>query len=424
VAQGLRSRRERQGLAARRPFAHGLATACLLAVLAGCGQPPGDAPTPTAAPAQARAVDVAEIAAADLPAAILAECHGPLMDRMRRVKVRLTLADGRQLLVQAHLPDRARVREGTRDWLVRDDVVRRMDGAAVDEPEALLLRDALQVVDAAAFGALHRSSGCEAVDDGFRLRDGDGATATMTLFAGTLLPRAFTKARTTVAIEDYLHTRVSWVARTLRHARLGLCRVVFEDGGVQFPPDYFELPDAQRANGDTTQPNTIRTPIPGAVVETQSATPIVVAGKATRLVVLPDPGDWQARHETYRPVIEELQLQQQRIAGFPCIFVDERSRGLLAAPFRRRDDGPEFDAPDGYWLSDVPQGRLLVVYPPEGDVEQRIATGRQQLERALANRKLTAKGPILAQPFVHLHEGPPDANRLRSAAVRVWVRIE
>lgn len=392
----------------------------MLAFSAACGQDPPQ-PTPGAAPKGARPVDVAALDASTLPQAILDECHRPLRDRMSRVKVRLSIAGDRELLVQAALPDRARVREGKVDWLVRDGAVQRLDGGAVDEVEARLLRSMLQVVDAAAFGPLHRSKSCARDGDTFALQEPDG-TWSMALFAGTLLPRTFARDGVTVTIEDYLHTKVSWVARTLRHPHLGLCRAVFEDGGVQFPPGYFEPPGA---GGDhaSSKPQ-IRTPIPGAVVETQSATPIVVAGKATQLVVLPDPGDWQGRHQAYQPVIEELELQNQRIAGFPCIFVDEASRGLLAAPFRRRKDGEAFDAPDGYWLSDVPKGRVLVVYPPDGDIPARIETGRRLLERALANRKLTAKGPILAQPFVHLHKGPPDEAKLQSATVRVWVRIE
>ena len=283
------------------------------------------------------------------------------------------------------------------------------------------MRSVLQVVDAAAFGPVHRSTACTRDGDAFALQAPDGASS-MALFSGTLLPRSFTRDGVKVTIEDYLRTKVSWVARTLRHPHLGVCRAIFEDGGVQFPPGYF-APPGEGANPSSSKPQ-IRTPIPGAVVETQSPTPIVVDGKATQLVVLPDPGNWQGRHEAYRPVIEELEAQNQRIAGFPCIFVDEASRGLLAAPFRRRKDGDAFDAPDGYWLSDVPKGRVLVVYPPDGDIPTRIEAGRKLLERALANRKLTARGPILAQPFVHLHKGPPDEAKLQSATVRVWVRIE
>ncbi|MCK5945051.1 MAG: hypothetical protein KAI24_23890 [Planctomycetes bacterium] len=389
-------------------------------MLACCGDEPTPARTDTTRPQAARDVDVAAIAVADLPTAVLAECHAPLRSRMQRVKATVTLKNDRRLLVQAHLPDRARVREGPVDWLVTDDAVIRMDGEPVSVGEATLLRRLLRIVDAAAFGPLHRAKSCARAADGFVLTDAAGDGHLMQLHERSLLPAAFTHDGTTVRITDYLHTPSSWVARVLHHDQLDPVRVVFEDGGVLFPADYFTAPDG---DAPTTGP-TIRTPIPGAQVETRSPTPIIVDGKATRLVMLADPGDWPSRHDVYRPVIEELQAQDQKIAGFPCIFVDDASRGLLAAPFRRRGDGPEFEPPDGYWLSDVPQGRLLVVYPPDGDVEARIARGRELLERALANRRLTAAGPITAQPFVHLHEQPPSPELLADVAVRVWVRIE
>ena len=66
---------------------------------------------------------------------------------------------------------------------------------------------------------------------------------------------------------------------------------------------------------------------------------------------------------------------------------------------------------------------MLVVYPNEGDLNARISAGKVQLERALANRKLTAAGPIIAQPFVHLHEAPPDADALRDTVRHLRVRI-
>ena len=126
------------------------------------------------------------------------------------------------------------------------------------------------------------SSACQfggnfALDDGAR-------EVTVTLHPNTLLPAAISAEGATVTIEDYLRTPTSWVARALRHPRLGLCRVVFEDGGLLFPPDYFEGRQRPRATKKA-----VRAPIPGAVVETQSSTPIIVTGKATQLVLLPDP---------------------------------------------------------------------------------------------------------------------------------------
>ena len=65
-----------------------------------------------------------------------------------------------------------------------------------------------------------------------------------------------------------------------------------------------------------------------------------------------------------------------------------------------------------------------MVYPKEGDLDARVATGRRLLERALTNRKLQARGPIIAQPFLQLQTTPPDATKLEDVVVRVWVRIQ
>lgn len=370
------------------------------------------------APAGARFVASDAIDAALLPQEILAECHAPLMHRMQRVKATVSLEDGRKLLVQARLPGLGRVREGEQEWLITADRVEPLGGGEVSAAREAGLRDALAVVDAAAFGPIHRASRCRAVGAGYALRDG-AREVTVTLYANTLLPAAIAAEGATVTVDDYLRTPTSWVARALRHPRLGRCRVVFEDGGLQFPPDYFEGKPRTRATRDV-----VRAPVPGAVIETQSPTPIIVAGKATQLVVLTDPGAWRPRHERYRDVIAALQRQGQRIAGFPLLFTDARGQRRVAAPFRRRPKGAAFAAPDGYELSAIPAGKLLVVYPKEGDLDARVATGRRLLERALTNRKLQARGPIIAQPFLQLQTTPPDATKLEDVVVRVWVRIK
>ena len=389
-----------------------------LAATAACA-PHDDDASPAQPPAGARRVTADELRPDGLVEAVLQECHRPLRARMQRVKATVTLGGEHSVLLQATLPDRARIRAGRDEWLVIEGRVSTLTGADVAPSEAQRLRDIVAVVDAAAFGPLYRAASCARTDDAYRLVDGSGRESQLTLFPQTLLPSSLHRSADRVDVLEYLRTPTSWVARMLAHPRLGPCRVVFEDGGVQFPDGYFD-PERER----TGQQQVLRQPIPGAVVETQSPTPIVVDGKATQLVVLPDPGDWQDRYAPYREVVEELQLQNQRIAGFPCLFIDDDRRGLMAAPFRQRKGQAPFDPPSDFLVSDVPAGKLLVVYPPNGDVDARIEAGRRLLERALANRRLTAKGPMIAQPFVHLDAAPPEAAELVDVAVRVWVRIE
>ena len=389
-----------------------------VAALAACA-PGDDDVSPPQLPVGARLVGDSERRAEDVVEAVLDECHRPLRARMQRVKATVTLGSGDRVLCQAALPDRARIRAGKDEWLVLDGSVRSLTGAQVASAEAERLRDIVAVVDAAAFGPLYRADSCARADEAYLLADKRGRETRMTLFPRTLLPSSFSRQEDRVDVLDYLRTSTSWVARGLAHPRLGPCRVVFEDGGVHFPKEYFTA-----TRDPAPGPAAVRAPIPGAVVETQSSTPIVVEGKATRLVLLDDPGAWPSRHEQFRDVIEELQRQEQRIAGFPLLFTDEDGRPRVAAPFRRRANGRELSPPDGYRLAEVPAGKLLVVYPPEGDLEARRRSGEALLRRALANRRLRARGPVVAQPFLHLQAAPPDAEKLEDVTVRVWVRIE
>jgi hypothetical protein len=139
-------------------------------------------------------------------------------------------------------------------------------------------------------------------------------------------------------------------------------------------------------------------------------------------VRLPDPGDWAARAAAYAPLHAELERQDQSIAGFPQLWQQDGQR-WLGAPFRRRSDGPALQAPGDWQVLEIAAGRWLVVHPAEGDLATRIATGERLLQDALRERGLRARGPIVSQPYLHLHEGAPSATALAAAKVRVAVPV-
>ena len=154
----------------------------------------------------------------------------------------------------------------------------------------------------------------------------------------------------------------------------------------------------------------------------EARSPVPTPGKAAalQLVVLPDPGDWAARATAYAPIHAELERQNQKIAGFPMLF-DDGDRAILAAPFRRRPDGPAFVPPEGWQLRDWPDQQLLVVYPADGDYEQKRRTGTAALRDALAAQNCRPLGPIVIQPFFHLQDGAPAADKLAAPVVRISV---
>jgi hypothetical protein len=400
VAQDVRSRR----------------TLTFALLLAACG---GDGGVDVAPAATPRAVDLAAIPGERLAAAVLDECHAPLRGAMARLAATVTLADGRVVHAFVELPERLRAQSSTGLFVLRGDEVRRLDGAAAattpQQDEARALRTLL---DAAAFGPLHRAVRCERVDGStFDVVDAGGATTRVTLRPGTLLPSRFAGPNGDVEVHDYLRTQTTWIARELRIAGLGRCRVRLDSGAIDWSADAFAWPDAADA-----APEGPRMTAPGGGGEPQSATPALAPGKPTRWACVRDPGEWAARAAAYAPLHAELARQGQLIAGFPLLFTQDGAR-WLAAPFRRREGGPEFDAPAG-WDVRAADGDELVCYPDNGDVDAKAAAGAARLQQELRARGRVAKGPVTAQAFVHLHEGAPDAAKLATAKVRVAVRVQ
>ncbi len=383
----------------------------LLLPLAACGG--DDAPQP-------RAVDLAAIPGDQLAAAVLQECHAPLRGAMARVAATITLPDGRAVNVFAELPDRLRAQSAAGQFVLRGDDARRIDGdapvAAEQRAELVALRTLL---DAAAFGPLHRAARCERVDaTTFAVVDARGASTRVTLLPGTLLPARFADARGVVDVHDWLRTQTTWIARELSLAGIGRCRVRFDSGAIDWSADAFAWPDEARA-----EPERPRMPAPGSGGEPQSPTPVRVAGKPARWACVRDPGDWPARAAAYAPLHAELERQGQQIAGFPLLFEQDGAR-WLAAPFRRREGGPAFAAPAGWDVREAPGGDLLVCYPDGADVAARADAGARALQEALRAQGLVAKGPRTTQPFVRLEEGAPTADKLSTAKVRVAVRVD
>lgn len=347
---------------------------------------------------------------------------------MARVAATVQLADGSDVQVFAELPDKLRVQTPAARYLLRGEAVVRLDeGApAATAAEVLRVQQLRAVLDAAAFGPLHRATGCARLGPAtFELTSAGGATTTLELRPGTLLPGSFRNAAGTVTIVDYLRTPTTWIARELElaapgQAQLGRCRVHFESGRIDWAADFFALPGTAAA---TTPPADRPLLVPGASTEPQSPVPVLVDGKPLRWAIVRDPGNWPSRVAAYAPLHEELTLQDQAIAGFP-VFWQEDGERWLAAPFRQRRDGAAFVAPKAWQVRDLPGGRWLVVYPAEGDLPQKIAAGERLLQEAMRAQRLTPQGPITAQPFFHLQEGEPPADKLAAPKVRMAVRVE
>ena len=393
-------------------------TALIAVLLVGaCGQ---------SSPSSPRAVATAALAESEVLEAVLSECHGPLRGQMTRVGATITFADGSEVQLFAELPIHLRTQERDGSFLLRPDTTLRLDGdprpATAAERRRLTALRAL--LDAAAFGPLHRGRDCRRTgDDSFVCADTDDAPVAFTLRSGTLLPSSFRIGGDLVTIHDYLRTPTTWIASELEVPALGRCRVRFDSRRVDWKPDFFQAPRA--ATVDSVAVEAAKGPriASGASGEPRSPTPLVGTTAALAWAIVPDPGEWQARALAYAPLHAELTRQAQASAGFPVLFTENGKR-WLAAPFRQRPDGPAFVTPAGWQVRRWPAGRWLYVYPPHGDCDTRAADGERQLLAALAAEGHQATSPITTQPFVHLQEGAPDAAKLLAPTVRVAVRID
>jgi len=404
VAQGLRPR----SVAGPR--------AAVLVLLAACGNEQGPRPP------DPRAVDTAALADAAVVDAVLDECHRPLRGGLDRIAATIRLPDGTEARLFAQLPDKLRAIVGREPFLaIGDRVVRLAEGDAGDanaDDAARVLR-LRSLLDAATLGPLHRATACRRVGPAtFDVEQPDGSTTRLELRAGTLLPQSFANARGIVNLREHFRTPANtWIVTRAELDGLGSCAVQFEFADLAWDTDFFALP-RERA----TKPDRARMQMPLASGEPRSTVPVLVDFKAAQRVVVDDPGTWSERAAIYAPLHTEVERQDQQIAGFPQLWT-ENGRRRLGLCFRRRVDGPEFARPDGWNVMAVPEGKWLVVYPANGDVDAKIAAGTAALEAGLTELGLRATGPITSQPFLHLQEGAPDAAKLEAPVVRVAVPV-
>jgi len=394
----------------------------LLASAAACGpgsQPTGDA---TGANPQPRAVELAQIDAADIPDRVLDECHAAVLrGRMQAIRVVVTLPDGEEIETYARLPRFLRTfGEGGR-LLLRDDEATTADGAAPAAATARL-HQLRELLNATTLGPLYRAEKCERIGPGrFRLSPASGPAFELELRPKTLLPAALTGPSGTITIDDYIRSPVTWIPSKATHPQLGTCRLRFESAGLRLKDSFFTFPSASDGNKPAgISKHAIRL-APRA--EPQSPTPTLQPARAVHWLVLNDPGDWPRRTALWRPLHDTLRDQDQQIAGFP-ILVSIDDEATLGIPFRPRQGNALPAVAASNRVISFEAGRELVVYPEKvDDLPTRCAEGRKRLRKALDDRGLEAIGPIYCQPWVHPEDGVPSDEDLASPVLRVSVRV-
>lgn len=416
MAKDLRTRSAGVGLATL--------TVAAAALIHACGAEGAQQPAP-----RARTVDVAAIAERDLVAAVLDECHKPLRGTIDSIVATVRPAAGTEVRLFAILPDKLRVLAADGSYLLTGDTVFRLGDGEVRQaaPEAAArVRLLRTLLDAATFGPLHRATGCRRTGPHeFELTQPDRSLCKLRLRDRTLLPDSFASPAGEVRVVEYLRTPTTWIAKHLELDGLGRCDVHLDYGDIDWAQDFFTLPAEKKSDSEANseRPPRERLPLPGVVPESRSETPVEAEVKATRWVCLADPGNWAARVAAYRPVHDELERQNQQIAGFP-IFWQEQGKAWIAAPFRQRAKGPALEAPKDWQLREVPAGRCFQVWPPGASLDEKLAGGERLLREALQAQRLSPAGPILTQYYLHLQEGEPTAEKLASPVVRMAVAVD
>lgn len=351
---------------------------------------------------------------------MLQHCHGVLRGSMDRVSALVTDPSGAEWQVHARLPGSLRAQRDATVHLLVDGTLRSFAGDRQLPPDSgaeQLLTELRTVLDAAALGPLHRTVETRRVDARtFHLELADGE-ALMLLRTDDLRPEAFRTSGGEVHVTDWLRTSTTWIPRKLRIGKGPEWTVRFQLSDVSWAADFFAPP----ADAEPAEKPAVR--MPGNRPEPRPALPVRDENRAMRWVVVDDPGTWELRTEAYRTRHDVLVAQDQQIAGFVSFFT-EGTRKCMAVPFRQRGEGRAFEAPAGWDVRNLPRTDVMLVFPDAGDYEQKVARGTALLQQALADQGLEAAGPIVAQPYFHLQEGMPPADRLAAPVVRMTVAVQ
>ncbi len=409
------------GLRAGQPRAAARASLLALA-LAACGDRREPAPAPDADPR----VDIASLDAATMPQRLLAACHGEVSG-FDRFAAQVTLPDGSKAKAFGSLPQRLRIEwpdgrihlvDGDRAFAAARDGAAAQQLGDADAARAFAMR---RMLDAATLGPVRRAVACQRTGPhAFELAQSHGSSWRVELRPDALLVASLAEQRNDNAAEvkvlGHLRTTTTRIVNAADAAPLGACAIRFDAVGFAWDESMFDEASTPSSEAPTQTPTfTVGAP-------QRPAEPTIESVRPARWLLVDDPGTWQGRAAAVARWTAELKANGQSAAGFAGVLLDDGAARLVV-PFRPGKDGKSFAPPADAFVREAPTARALAVYPPAGDFAARASRGAQQLREALAARGLTADGPILAQPFLHLDEGEPDAKSLEQPVVRVSVAI-
>ena len=171
----------------------------------------------------------------------------------------------------------------------------------------------------------------------------------------------------------------------VRLDRLGEFTVKVVSAGQAFEPGMFELPNQRTSKGRM-------------IVYGQTSKPKVPEFQKIRAkhwLIIPDPGEWAARKTLCNTSGRMLYAAGQSNAGDTFFFTEE-GEPFMVIPFKSDPErGNKAFTPAGeLQVRKVDAQTAAVVYAPEGELAERIAAGRELLDKFLDDQSLTASGPL------------------------------
>lgn len=367
----------------------------------------------------------------DLVRAIRARCLGPFQDKLAAAVVRIDLERGAGTARAAlDLPRRLRLEllagtEPATTLLWRDDKTFVSRGQAAPKPvtgdDATLAaqwRAFLRAVTLEPLATCKRATRQGPTVLALHLENGE--TWRLEHDAVKLAPLSLTGPDCEVGFVGFFESAVTRIPQKVVSKELGPRTLKVEDADVRFDEHVFDdlgtRVDAQK-------------PRPGAERkvggEARPRKPQLQSVAADLLLLVDDPGAWDARVALVLREMTTLREQGQDSAGLPLFFTKD-GKARIGVPFR---PDSERNVPFVQKPTQVVERRathvVAALHVENTSLEDAIAKGQPQLDAFLTERKLTAKGPLRAIPYVRSFSSEAGtAQDYTKIGVRLEVPIE
>jgi hypothetical protein len=148
--------------------------------------------------------------------------------------------------------------------------------------------------------------------------------------------------------------------------------------------------------------------------------PVLGHTRASRSLILSDPGSWPGRYDLAEEQGAILGTQGQEAADLDFVF-EAGGKRYFAMPFMmNRETGRPFVALPGQVVERLPDQRVVLVRPPKGSLEACEKAARAALAAFVAEHKLQVTGPLRLRPMVEMGVRPKSMRGLE----QLWVHCE